>query len=124
MLHRQGSGWFRGHDRNRIATASATAPTTSTTSGALRRAAGKRSRLKLEDLEHHLRAKLEALGPAVRAELLRVLMLPDFDRARRIGDFYAEPRSRTFAELLIDCEEDPNARSVVIGMLREEELRG
>jgi hypothetical protein len=71
--------------RNRIATASATALTTSTTSGALGRAAGIQSRLNLEDLEHDLRSKLEALGPAVRAELFRVLMLPDFDRARRIG---------------------------------------
>jgi hypothetical protein len=29
--------------------------------------------------------ELDALGPAPRAELLHVLMLPDFDRADRIG---------------------------------------
>ena len=43
---------------------------------------------------------------ASRAELLHVLMLPDFERADRIGEFWSYPESRTFAELLIDCEED------------------
>jgi hypothetical protein len=32
--------------------------------------------------------RLDALGPAPRAELLHVLMLPDFDRADRIGEFW------------------------------------
>ena len=45
-----------------------------------------------------LSARLEALGPAARAELLHVLMLPDFDRAARIGEFWSYPQSRTFAE--------------------------
>jgi hypothetical protein len=31
-------------------------------------------------------------------------MLPDFDRADRIGEFWGSPKSRTFADLLIDCE--------------------
>jgi hypothetical protein len=31
-------------------------------------------------------------------------MLPDFDRADRIGEFWSYPQSRDFAELLIDCE--------------------
>ena len=51
------------------------------------------------------------LGPAPRAELLHVLMLPDFERAARIGEFWSYPQSRTFAELLIDCEEDRTLRS-------------
>ena len=50
-------------------------------------------------------------------------MLPDFDRARRIRLFYGNPKTRTFAELLIDCEESPNTRGVILGMLREDELR-
>jgi hypothetical protein len=52
----------------------------------------------LEDIERTLRDRFNALGPPVRAELLRTLMLPDYDRARRIGDFWVEPgrgRSRS-----------------------------
>ena len=37
-------------------------------------------------------------------------MFPDFDRADRIGEFWGNPKTRTFAELLIDCEEDRTLR--------------
>jgi hypothetical protein len=40
-----------------------------------------------DELERRLRERLGALGPASLAELLHVLMLPDFDRADRIGEF-------------------------------------
>jgi hypothetical protein len=53
-----------------------------------------------------------------RAELLHVLMLPDFERADAIGEFWGNPKTRTFAELLIDCEEDRVLRAVLVGMLR------
>jgi hypothetical protein len=66
-----------------------------------------------------LRARLDALGSARRAELLHVLMLPDFERAERIGEFWSYPQSRTIAELLIDCEENRVLRAVSVGMLRE-----
>jgi hypothetical protein len=66
---------------------------------------------------------LDALGPARRAELLHVLMLPDFERAERIGEFWSYPESRAFAELLIDCEEDRVLRAVLVGMLREGKRR-
>jgi hypothetical protein len=46
-----------------------------------------------EELERRLRARLDALGPAPRAELLHVLMLPDFERADRIGEFWSYPES-------------------------------
>jgi len=77
----------------------------------------------LEQLERVVRERLDVLGPAPRAELLRVLMLPDPDRATRIGGFYENPATRSFAELLIDCEEDRTLRAVLVGMLREEQGR-
>jgi hypothetical protein len=42
-------------------------------------------------------------------------MLPDFERADRIGEFWGYPESRSFAELLIDCEEDRTLRAVLFG---------
>jgi hypothetical protein len=48
-------------------------------------------------------------------------MLPDFDRADAIGSYWGNPKTRTFAELLIDGEEDRTPRAVLVGMLRESE---
>jgi len=70
-----------------------------------------------DELERRLRERLDALGAAPRAELLHVLMLPDFERADRIGEFWGYPESRAFAELLIDCEEDRTLRAVLVGMV-------
>jgi hypothetical protein len=50
-------------------------------------------------------------------------MLPDLDRAERIGEFWGHPKTRTFGELLIDLEEDKAARAVVFGLLAEMERR-
>jgi hypothetical protein len=51
-------------------------------------------------------------------------MLPDYDCAGRIGELYGDPRTRTFAQLLIDLEESPHSRALVLGLLREDDLRG
>jgi hypothetical protein len=76
-----------------------------------------------DELDRRLRERLDALGPAPRAELLHVLMLPDFERADRIGEFWSYQQSRAFAELLIDCEEDRAVRAVLVGMLRDDQRR-
>jgi hypothetical protein len=70
-----------------------------------------------DELERQLRERLNALGPAPRAELFHVLLLPDFDRADQIGEFWGYPESRAFAELLIDREEHRTLRAVLVGML-------
>ena len=48
-----------------------------------------------------------------------MLMLPDFDRAGRIDEFWGNPTTRSFGDLLIDLEEDRVARAVLVGLLRE-----
>jgi hypothetical protein len=45
-------------------------------------------------------------------------MLPDFERADRIGEFWGYPETRTFAELVIDLEEDKAARRSCSGSER------
>jgi hypothetical protein len=77
--------------------------------------------LTLPELELLIHEHLAAFSPAARGALLHVLTLPDFERASRIGEFYSNSRTRTFAELLIDIEEDRFARAVVVGILRESE---
>jgi hypothetical protein len=76
-----------------------------------------------DEMEAALRARLEALPPAARAELVHVLRLPDFDRADAIGEFWASPETRTFGELLIDLEEDRAAGAVLFGLLAEMERK-
>ena len=63
---------------------------------------------------------LAAYPQRVRSLMLEVLALPDAERVRRIGKLHADERSRDFAEVLIDLEEDPAARAFFVGMLKED----
>jgi hypothetical protein len=74
-----------------------------------------------DEMEAALRARLQALPPAARAELIHVIRLPDFECADRIGEFWGHPKTRTFGELLIDLEEDRSLKAVTWGLLREME---
>ena len=49
----------------------------------------------------------DAIGPTSRAVLQHTLLLPDHERARSIGDMFNDPKTQTFAQLLIDPEESP-----------------
>jgi hypothetical protein len=68
--------------------------------------------------ERGLRGRIDALGPEVRALLLNVLNLADEDRVARISELWADERTRLFAELLIDVEEDIAVRAFVIAELK------
>ena len=55
-----------------------------------------------DELERRLQERLDALGPAPRAELLHVLLLPDFERRsdRRVLELSGEPRLRRATDRL------------------------
>jgi hypothetical protein len=72
----------------------------------------------LPTVEHRVRQAVEVLPPRVSGLALRVLTMPQQDRARASGELWADERCRTFAELLMDLEEDPAARGVLLGVLR------
>jgi hypothetical protein len=78
----------------------------------------------LADSEAALRAALDRMGAAPRAELLHTLELTDFQRAERMGELWASPKTRSIAELAIDAEEDRLVRALLVGMLRERQHGG
>ena len=63
-----------------------------------------------DELERRLRERLDALGPAPRAELLHVLRMPDFERADRIGSYWGNQKTQTFAELLTTVRDRSSGR--------------
>jgi hypothetical protein len=76
----------------------------------------------LPEIEHWLRGLVLGIPAPGRAELLRVLTIhDDADRTRNIGDLHMSGVLPATAELLIDAEEDPYLRAVVVGLLREAE---
>ena len=73
-----------------------------------------------DHLERRLRERLNALG-RLPAPCYLTRTLPDFERVDAIGAYWGNLKTRTFAELLIDCEEDRTLRAVLVEMLREAE---
>ncbi len=75
-------------------------------------------------IELKLLERLSAYPPRVRQVLLETLEIRDeAERARQIGMLYADERSRSFDAVLIDLEETPEARAVVVAMVREMQRR-
>jgi hypothetical protein len=71
-----------------------------------------------------LRRRLKALTPMARQALLKVLLLPDAERAALIADLERPPSSGSGAELLIDCEKDSTLREMLVELLQERTTSG
>ena len=74
----------------------------------------------LPEIEQTLQELVAAIPAPARAEMLRVLTIrDDAKRAREIGRLHGSRIAPATAELLIDAEEDPALRAVLVGMRRE-----
>jgi hypothetical protein len=65
-----------------------------------------------------IKTALAAIPAEVRAFALEVATVPDEERPGAIGELYKDEKLRTFAELMIDLEQEPAARALVVGELR------
>jgi hypothetical protein len=77
-----------------------------------------------EDEFDRLERAVATLDQRIRAEMLRVITLPDHERAREIGELYQEHQTRAWAEVLMDLEESEFARVAVKDALRFARGRG
>jgi hypothetical protein len=73
----------------------------------------------LEDVDRRLRESLSRIPATDRNYLLRVLTADDSTRADVIGDLHATGLVPAIVELLIDAEEEPALRAMLVGFLRE-----
>jgi hypothetical protein len=73
----------------------------------------------LEDVDRHLRRSLSRIPEVDRAYLLRVLTADDRSRAEAMGSLYATGMVPDTVELLIDAEEEPALRALLVGLLRD-----
>jgi hypothetical protein len=73
----------------------------------------------LEDVDRGLRESLSRISATDRDYLLRVLSAEEATRADAIGDLHATGLVPATVELLIDAEEEPALRALLVGFLRE-----
>jgi hypothetical protein len=74
----------------------------------------------IAEIEDRLRKLILRIPSPGRAPLLQILANPDdAERAEEIGGLHRSGVLPATAELLIDAEEDPYLRAVLVGMLRE-----
>jgi hypothetical protein len=73
----------------------------------------------LFEFDRRMAQMLRTMPAPVRVELLRILELPEAERAFAIGDLHRSGIAPNLAELLIDLEEVEGVRA----MVREELLR-
>ena len=73
-----------------------------------------------DELERRLQERLDALGLLPAPSCSTSSCSPTSSEPTGSESSGA---TRTFAELLIDCEEDRTIRAVLVGMLREDERR-
>jgi hypothetical protein len=74
-----------------------------------------------DEMEAALRARLEALPPAARAELIHVLRLPDFERADAIGTSPIHDLGATNTPNADRPRGGRHLKAVIWGLLREME---
>ncbi len=76
----------------------------------------------LARIEERLREVVATIPAPAQTEILRILTIrDDAERAREIGGLHGSGILPATSELLIDAEEDPALRAVLVGMLRESE---
>lgn len=75
--------------------------------------------MNLEDADQRLRQSVARIPATDREYLLRVLTSNDATRAEAIGNLHATGLTPATVELLIDAEEEPALRAVIVGILRE-----
>jgi hypothetical protein len=71
-----------------------------------------------DEMEVSPRERLDALGPAPPRRVAQHSDAPRLRSRRPDRLLLGESATRTFAELLIDCEEDRTRRAVLVGILR------